>query len=161
MSIRITAAAASLLAAMTAVPASAQEGGVELGVLSCVIEGGTGFIVGSTKDLSCTFEPARTEFEPEPYFGVVRKYGLDIGTTGETFMRWLVLAPTANIYAPGALAGDYIGASARASVGVGVGANLLVGGSGSSFTLQPLSVEAGTGVNIAVGVSEFQLRSSN
>ena len=71
----------------------------------------------------------------------------------------LVLAPTANIYAPGALAGDYIGPSAGASVGVGAGANLLVGGSGSSFTLQPLSVEAQTGLNLAVGVSSFQLRS--
>ena len=70
-----------------------------------------------------------------------------------------MLAPTANIYAPGALSGDYVGPSAAASVGVGAGANLLVGGSGSSFTLQPLSVEAQTGLNLAVGVSSFQLRS--
>ncbi len=146
------------LAALAA-PASAQTQGVELGVLDCVIEGGTGFIVGSSKDLSCTFRPANTANLPENYFGVVRKYGLDIGTTGTTFMQWLVLAPTANIYAPGALAGDYVGPSAGASVGVGAGANLLIGGSGSSFTLQPLSVEAQTGLNLAVGVSSFQLRS--
>ena len=160
MSIKLAASAAALLVAASAMPASSQEG-VEVGVLNCIIEGGTGFIIGSTKDLSCTFDPARAEFGPEPYFGVVRKYGLDVGVTGETFMRWLVLAPTANIYAPGALAGDYVGASAGASGGVGVGANLLIGGSGSSFTLQPLSVEAQTGVNLAIGVSEFQLRSAN
>jgi len=154
-------ASATLLAAILATPADAQKQGVELGVLDCVIDGGTGFVFGSTKDLSCTFRPANTANAPEDYFGVVRKYGLDVGTTGTTFMQWVVLAPTANIYAPGALAGDYIGASAGATVGVGAGANLLVGGSGSSFTLQPLSVEAQTGLNLAIGVSSFQLRSAD
>lgn len=154
----ITLAVAS--AVVVPATASAQEG-VELGLLDCVIEGGTGFIIGSTKDISCTFKPADSANAPETYFGVVRKYGLDIGTTGAVFMQWVVISPVANKYAPGALAGDYVGASAGASVGVGVGANALVGGSGSAFTLQPLSVEAQTGVNVALGVSQFQLRSAN
>ena len=153
------AAGAFILAA--AIPAAAQQGGVEVGRLDCVIEGGTGFIVGSSKDLACTFDPVGSEFAPEPYFGVVNKYGLDVGTTGATFMQWIVLAPSADVYAPGSLAGNYVGASAGASVGVGAGANLLVGGSGSSFTLQPLSVETQTGVNIAIGVTDFQLRSAS
>ena len=58
-------------------------GGVELGVLDCTIEGGTGFIIGSKKDLRCTFNPARQTFAPETYFGVVRKWGIDIGTTDQ------------------------------------------------------------------------------
>ena len=70
-----------------------------------------------------------------------------------------MLAPSNNIYAPGALAGDYVGASADASVAVGGGANLLVGRTAQTFTLQPLSVQAQTGLNIAVGITEFQLRS--
>lgn len=160
MSIRI-AAAALLFSGFAALPAVAQNEGAQLGILECVIEGGTGFIIGSSKDISCTFRPADQTFAPEAYFGVVNKFGLDIGVTGETFMQWLVLAPTANIYAPGALAGNYVGASASASVVVGGGANLLVGGSNQTFTLQPLSVEAQTGVNLAIGVSEFQLRSVN
>lgn len=158
MSIRI-AAAALMLTGLAIQPASAQNEGAQLGVLDCVIEGGAGFIIGSSKDISCTFKPADTTFKPEAYFGVVNKFGLDIGVTGQTFMQWLVLAPTANIYAPGALAGNYVGASASASVVVGGGANLLVGGSNQTFTLQPLSVEAQTGINLALGVSEFQLRS--
>jgi len=157
----IKLAAAALLATVAISPAAAQKEGVELGVLDCVIKGGTGFIIGSSKDLSCTFKPADKDFLPENYFGVVNKFGLDVGTTGEVFMQWLVLAPTANIYAPGALAGNYVGASAGATAVVGAGANLLVGGSNSTFTLQPISVEAQTGVNVALGVSEFQLRSSN
>ena len=154
-------AAGALVLAAATFPASAQQGGIEVGRLDCVIEGGVGLIVGSSKDLACTFDPAGSEFAPEPYFGVVNKFGLDVGVTGATYMQWIVLAPTANIYAPGALAGNYVGASASASAGVGGGANLLVGGSGSSFTLQPLSVQAQTGVNLAVGVTSFQLRSAS
>lgn len=75
-------------------------------------------------------------------------------------MSWLVLAPSLNIYAPGALAGDYVGASAEVTAGIGAGANLLVGGAGPSFTLQPVSLQTQTGMNLAVGVSQFQLRST-
>jgi hypothetical protein len=148
-----------LMAGAAMTPTLAQQGGFELGILDCQIDGGTGFIFGSSKDLSCTFEPADKTFAPEPYFGVVNKYGLDIGTTKETFIRWIVLAPSRNIYAPGALAGDYVGASAEITAAYGAGANLLVGGSGQTFTLQPLSLQTQKGLNLAVGVSQFQLRS--
>ena len=149
---------AGAFVAAFAVPAFAQQG-VELGVLDCAIDGGTGFIVGSQKDLTCTFTPGNGG-APDAYFGSVTKYGLDIGVTGVALMQWLVLAPSADVYAPGSLAGDYVGASAEASAAVGAGANLLVGGSDSTITLQPLSVQAQTGLNIAVGVSQFQLRST-
>jgi hypothetical protein len=144
----------------TLAPVHAQQGGVELGLLDCVIEGGTGFILGSTKDVRCTFEPADKQWAPEAYFGVINKFGLDVGYTEATIMRWAVLASSSNIYAPGALAGDYVGASAEVTAAVGAGANLLVGGSGQTFTLQPLSVQTQTGLNFAVGVSQFQLRSA-
>ena len=153
----IAASAAILVLSSAAV---AQERGVELGLLDCVVEGGAGFIVGSTKDVKCTYTPADQTFAPEAYFGVINKFGLDVGVTGTTVIQWLVLAPSANLYAPGALAGDYVGASAEATVVIGAGANLLVGGSDKSFTLQPLSVQAQTGLNLAVGVSQFQLRSA-
>jgi Protein of unknown function (DUF992) len=151
---------ATIVAAACSTPLQAQDQGIELGVLDCAIGGGTGFIFGSTKDLSCTFTPADKTFAPEAYFGAVNKYGLDIGTTSQTVMQWLVLTPLKNIYAPGALAGDYVGASAEVTAAVGAGANLLVGGSSQAFTLQPLSLQTQTGVNIAIGVSQFQLRSS-
>lgn len=152
--------ACALFLLLAAVPGRAQQGGVEIGLLDCVIKGGTGFVFGSTKDVSCTFEPGDRRFAPETYFGVVNRYGLDIGYTKATLMRWAVLASHANIYAPGALAGDYVGASAEVTAAVGAGANLLVGGSAQSFTLQPLSVQTQTGLNVAVGVSQFQLRST-
>jgi len=146
------------LAALASGPARAQVR-VEIGLLDCVVAGGAGFIIGSTKDLLCTFHPAGGR-PPETYFGVVRKFGIDVGVTGATYIKWAVLAPTVDAYAPGALAGNYVGVSAEATAGVGLGANALVGGSGDTFALQPVSVQAQEGLNLAVGFSSFQLRSA-
>ena len=57
----------------------------------------------------------------------------------------------------GALAGHYAGVGADASVGAGLGANVLVGGTGRAFSLQPLSIEGETGLNIAAGVTTVTL----
>ena len=84
--------------------------------------------------------------------------GLDIGTTKQAVMRWLVLTPLKNIYAPGALAGDYAGASGQATVALGLGAKVLIGGSNRTVALQPVSLTGQTGLNLAVGVAELQLR---
>ncbi len=145
---------------LLAMPAMTREG-IKLGLLECSIQGGSGFIVGSSKKLNCTFRPTQKGFAPEIYVGQVNKFGLDVGMTERTLMQWLVLAPTTDIYSPGALAGNYVGASAEATAAVGAGANVLVGGSNRTFTLQPVSVQAQTGLNLAVGVSQFQLRAPN
>jgi Protein of unknown function (DUF992) len=129
---------------------------VELGLLSCVVEAGTGFIIGSSKRLSCSFDPASGR-AAERYVGTVKKFGLDIGRTGRTVIKWAVLAPTSAAYHPGALSGSYVGASAEATVGVGLGANALVGGSNKTFVLQPVSVQAQEGLNLALGFSSFEL----
>lgn len=154
----IAIATTATLFLIAAVPAQAQQRGVELGMLECTIAGGIGMIVSSEKELACSFRPAGQKFAPEAYFGAVTKYGLDIGATGKTLMQWLVLAPSADIYAPGALAGNYVGASAEASAAVGGGANFLVGGSNQTFTLQPVSLQAQTGLNLAIGVTQFALK---
>ena len=113
-----------------------------------------GFIFGSSKDISCIF--SRTDGVAERYVGTIKKYGVDIGFTKEAQMVWLVFAP-GNI-AKGALAGGYGGATASATVGVGAGANVLVGGGNGQVTLQPVSVEGSVGLNIAAGVGEVELR---
>jgi hypothetical protein len=70
---------------------------------------------------------------------------------------WVVVAPTTSL-APGALAGDYAGVSGSASIGVGVGANVLLGGFKNSISLQPLSVEGMQGLNVAGGIAAVSLR---
>jgi hypothetical protein len=146
----------AVAALLPALSAHAQSN-VQIGLLDCVVEAGGGFIVGSTKDVSCVFDPAGNR-PAENYYGVVKKFGLDVGRTGKSYIKWGVLAPSADAYAPGALAGNYVGVSAEATVGVGVGANALIGGSNKSFILQPISVQAQEGLNLAVGFTEFELR---
>ena len=156
--ITLVAIAASILPSAAAERVTPQKPNTTLGLLDCNVEGGMGFIIGSKKNLTCTFTSANKQIAPENYVGVIRKLGLDIGGTRKAVLRWRVLAPTSNIYAPGVLAGDYTGVSAEATVVVGGGANLLVGGSNKTITLQPLSVQAQTGLNVAAGVTSFQLR---
>lgn len=153
-------ALAALPAAILAGTAQAQEvDRVEVGRLDCAVEGGTGFVFQSTKDLSCTFIPANDAYPEEPYFGAISKYGIDIGTTENGIISWIVLAPTVDKARPGALSGTYTGVSTEATVGAGVGANLLVGGSEETIALQPLSVSTQSGLNFALAISQIELRS--
>jgi Protein of unknown function (DUF992) len=128
---------------------------VQAGTLTCDISGGIGFIIGSQKALNCSFVPV-VPGPPEFYSGMITKLGLDLGGTRGGVMTWVVYAPTAR--AAGFLAGTYAGASAEATVGAGVGANLLIGGSSRTVELQPLSIQEQTGINVAAGVAEIELR---
>ncbi|WP_274427440.1 DUF992 domain-containing protein [Chelativorans sp. YIM 93263] len=151
----------TLFASVTYAGPLAAEERTEIGVLDCIIEGGMDIAIVTSKELSCTFQPAGNTRPPETYVGVVNNFGLDIGATSEKVMRWLVLAPTTtNAYEPGSLADDYVGASAEVTAGIGGGANVLVSGTNKNLILQPVSLQAQTGLNLAVGVSEFQLRSA-
>ncbi|TGQ33887.1 MULTISPECIES: DUF992 domain-containing protein [unclassified Mesorhizobium] len=147
------ACAAALATTVLAAPASA--GRLELGVLDCTIDGGTGYVVTSNKGVSCVYRPHHGG-PSEIYTGVISKLGLDVGKTHQGQLAWAVLAATRN-HDSGDLAGSYYGVNAEASVVTGGGANLLVGGLDSAFSLQPLSVQAQTGVNLAVAVTSLDL----
>jgi hypothetical protein len=71
-----------------------------------------------------------------------------------------VIAPTDH-YGADALAGHYGGVTAGATVGVGLAANALIGGSTTSIALQPLSIEGEAGLNVAAGVAELTLRANH
>lgn len=129
------------------VPAAADDA-VQVGRLNCLVEGGFGLIIGSSKDMSCTFH--REDGTTETYTGNIKKLGLDIGVTERTRIVWLVFNAGDAPYASGALSGTYVGASGEATVGVGVGANWLIGGGRDSFMLQPWSVQGQTGLNLSV-----------
>jgi hypothetical protein len=155
MANRLSAAIAGIGLAF-ALPAAAQaQGGVQVGVLTCNVSAGWGFVFGSTRTLRCTFAP-RPGYA-EHYVGTISKFGVDIGYLQGAVMVWGVVAPTANL-APGALAGNYVGVSGGASVGVGATANVLVGGSGRSITLQPVSIQGNAGLNVAAGIAAMRLR---
>lgn len=132
-------------------PASAEGAGINIGTLECIVEGGIGLIITSTKAMDCVYKS--TTGREDVYTGKLSKFGLDIGVTGEARMIWGVFSP--GIVEYGALSGRYVGASAEATAGIGAGANALVGG--SNITLQPLSVQVQTGLNAALGVSSMTL----
>ena len=125
------------------------------GTLTCDISGGIGMIIASKKEVTCMFTPSGPG-PREVYVGSITKFGLDVGATAGGEMVWQVLAPSTRKF--GALAGHYAGASGEATVGAGVGANVLVGGSDRTVTLQPVSVQGQVGLNLAVGVAGLDLQ---
>lgn len=151
---RLAAGAATAAIVAMAYGAPAEAAGVKVGVLTCHVDSGWGFIFGSSKDLRCEFSPSHGY--GERYKGRVSKFGVDIGYTAGGIIVWDVVAPTSSMRR-GALTGDYAGATASATAGVGVGANVLVGGLDRSIALQPLSVEGNTGLNIAAGIGSISL----
>lgn len=150
--------AVALLALAAAASPALAKGGVKVGVLTCNVEGGIGYIIGSSKAMKCVYQP--TGRRPvEHYSGRIGKLGVDIGVTGNTTIGWAVFAPGKIKH--GALAGSYNGVSAEATAIVGLGANVLVGGFRKTINLQPVSVQAQTGLNVAAGVASLTLASTN
>jgi hypothetical protein len=135
------------------------QGGVRIGVLDCGVGGGVGYVLGSAKTLDCTFKPAHGG-TAEYYAGTIRKLGVDVGFTTRGRLVWAVFAPTAGYHA-GSLGGLYEGASAEATVGVGVGANVLVGGTAGSIHLQTVSVTGQIGLNVAAAGTSVTLTAAN
>jgi hypothetical protein len=148
-------AAAALLAFLVSTRAQQPMQRVQVGVLECRGGSSVGFIVGSVTNLGCVL---RGNGAPDDsYVATIRKLGLDIGITQESALAWAVYAPVARL-GPGSLSGNYAGAQGSASIGVGLGGNVLVGGSANSIALQPLSVQGQVGLNLALGVEALELR---
>ncbi|MGB6538457.1 MAG: DUF992 domain-containing protein [Xanthobacteraceae bacterium] len=147
------AMAAAVLAMAAAPPAEAQPHRIQVGSLNCSLSSGVGLLIGSERNVSCIFHSDNAP--DETYSGTMRRIGLDIGATSGGRIVWAVFAGT-NRYS-GMLDGTYVGPTAEASIAVGLGANVLVGGSNSSVALQPLSVQGQVGINIAAGIGKLYL----
>ncbi len=147
----------SLLAAgMLAAPVVANAAQADVGKLDCDVSKGIGVIVGSKQDLDCTFTPTASDDSNQHYVGTITDFGLDVGTVEKGRMVWLVFNATREPV--GGLQGNYAGVTADASVGVGGGANVLVGGTSKTISLQPVSLQGDVGVNLAVGVTALKLQ---
>jgi hypothetical protein len=137
------------------VPVMAQ-GAAKAGFLSCRTGPSVGLIIGSRQHMHCRFTPDAGG-NPEAYSGSITRIGLDVGIRAGGVMGWAVFAPTSAL-PHGALRGNYVGASGDASLGLGAGGKLLVGGSHHTISLQPLSLSGQVGVNLALGVAGLALR---
>ncbi len=156
MTIRTTCLSAIATAVLMATVPIGAQANVEVGGLTCRSTGAVGYVVGATLNFECVFVPSGGG-AAHRYLGVVRRIGVDLGVTQNVSMGWLVFAPTGAIH-PGDLAGNYGGVQGNATVGVGVGANALVGGSNNTFALQPVSAQAQAGLNVSAGLTDLELR---
>jgi hypothetical protein len=138
--------------AFAAAPALAASG-VKVGTLTCEVGSGWGYIIGSSRPLRCNFSGG--EF-PARYTGSMSKFGVDIGYVHSGTIVWGVLAPTSHL-SPADLSGHYGGVTASATVGVGLGANALIGGNGHTVSLQPISISGSTGLNVGAGIGALDL----
>jgi len=146
------------LAAMLSLPAAAQapQSWTQVGSLSCKIDPNIGFIIVGHQPMECLFTP-NTQTPPQAYDGAINTVGLNVGISAGGVLGWAVFAPTTGVPA-GALAGDYVGVSGDIGIGVGAGANVLLGGSGRTIALQPLSLQGSVALNVVLGVSSLKLR---
>ncbi len=140
------------LVSLTATAASATS--VQSGVLECKVAPGVGFVIGSSKNLTCVFHAARGR--PEYYAGTINRIGLDIGATGPGQFAWgvFIAGPPGRRYA---LSGDYAGPGVGIALGAGGSANSLAGGTGNLISLQPLSGTS-TGLNLSAGIGALTLQ---
>src|ERR1700755_381161 len=151
----IRAAVAAVLLASAGAQAQNQMQRVQVGVLECRGGASVGFIVGSVTNLGCGL---RVDGMPDDrYVATIRKVGVDLGITEETALAWGVYAPVARL-GIGDLSGNYAGAQGSATVGVGAGGTVLVGGSNNSISLQPLSLQGQVGLSVAAGLESLELR---
>ena len=154
MTLKPAALVAAAILAAAPVAASAADD-IEIGQLTCRQTDRTNLILFSEAKFACTFDPA--DGPNEIYRGEVDKVGVDLTSDKVETIVWYVFAPSADTE-PGALAGDYYGVSADASLGAGVGAKVLVGGFERSFTLQPAAVSGTRGLGLAAGIEQFKLK---
>jgi hypothetical protein len=144
------------LAPLTVAPAVAQspQGWVQAGVLSCRLNPSIGFVIFGHQSMECRFQPVAGP--AQGYEGAINTVGLDLGVSNGGRLAWAVFGPAAGV-PNGALAGEYVGASGDIGIGVGAGANVLVGGSNRSVALQPVSLEGSVALNVVAGLSQLKL----
>lgn len=150
--------ACAIVSVMAAPSFGQQKSYTRSGVLSCKLAPTVGLIVGSRQKIGCRFTPDGGG-RSEAYAGAITRVGLDLGVTAGGAMAWAVLT-SAHVSPRGGLAGRYVGASGDIALGVGAGANVMIGGSNKAVALQPVSIEGQVGVNIALGVAGLELQAA-
>jgi hypothetical protein len=146
-------ARASVLAALALGVPTLAHADVRVGTLACHQQPGWGYFIGSSRRVTCQFDSAGAVTY---YHGRMTEAGVDVGYHGNAQMVWAVFAPTSHV-GPGALAGQYGGATAGGAVGLGVAASGLVGSSENTFHLQPFSVTGKTGLHVTAGIQGMTL----
>ncbi len=131
----------------------------QLGGMVCKRIPGTGInlIIHSSYEVRCTFNGS---VDAEQWYrgktGVA--LGLDLKWNKEERIYFAILSNTVKFVPEGDfLSGKYGGAKASITLGIGAGAQILLGGNDDTIALQP-AVETGTGFGVAAGLSYLELK---
>ena len=151
----LLAAVTCLGAAITPTLAQTPTTWAQAGTLTCRLNPSIGFVIFGHQSMECKFRPVSGPVQG--YDGAINTVGIDLGVSGGGGLAWAVFGPATGVQA-GALAGEYVGASADVGLGLGAGANVLLGGSGQSIALQPVSLEGSVAINVVGGLSQLKLR---
>jgi hypothetical protein len=130
----------------------------QIGMLKCDTSIGIGQILVRKQTMTCVF--THTDGKTENYSGTIHQYGVEIGMVKEGHLAWAVVAGSPAT-GTGLLAGKYAGVDASVAAGLGLGVDVLVGGTGKALSLQPIAVEGEPGIGIAAGVEQIELIASN
>ena len=134
------------------------EGGVEFGILTCKKIPGTYeyYLIHSTVSVDCVFSHPEGEEHYSGRAGI--GLGLDLNWKHTEDMAYSVIGGSADVR-PSAygLSGTYLGGRISATIGVGGGVAILIGGGDQSFSLQPLALEVNSGLGAAAGIGYLSL----
>ncbi|HMN51107.1 MAG: DUF992 domain-containing protein [Xanthobacteraceae bacterium] len=155
MNRRLLAVFAALAAVFTFAVTPAEARYERVGTLECRVAPNVSFIIGSVRHASCAFYPINRG-RVHRYRASIERVGLDVNISAGGVLVWAVHAHNRRLY-PGDLRGNYTGASGNITLGLGIGGNVLVGGSRNTVALQPLSGEGNVGVGLSVGVGQLRL----
>ena len=147
--------ASAIFAAASIAPVNAADK-LKTGILDCDVSAGVGLIFSEKQTMKCVFNPLGGG-PSDHYTGKIEEVGIALGETAGGVLVWSVVSDQKGV-PNGALAGKYQGLSADASLGVGLGENVLLGGSNQAFMLQPTSYEGQVGLNLAAGVTTVTLQ---
>lgn len=148
--------------AFAAIPAqqahAGSTAGTKIGTLQCktVPHSGVNLLIHSTVDVTCEFKSTAGELEHykgETGIGL----GVDLAVKSNETLGYLVFASD---FKKGEykLAGKYVGGGGSATVGAGVGAQALIGGSNKSVSLQPVVLSSSEGFGVTGGITYLYLQ---
>lgn len=129
---------------------------IYIGSLTCNIEGGTGYILGSSKSMDCVFL-SKDGVQSAQYTGTINKVGVDIGYTKAIHTIWRVytLGPDrpAN-----SLSGTYVGEQGTVAAGGQAGGNWIYGGPNAEIGMIASGIVQDAGYNLAMGIGAMTLK---
>ncbi len=137
---------------------AAEDPGLKIGVLTCkkVKNGGVNLLIHSSAQVTCVFTSRNGIEKYQGETGIMLGIDLEWDAAKNAIFTVFSLTNDKNKESY-SLSGKYIGARASATIGVGLGVQVLVGAGENHFTLQPLVIEDKVGFGAAAGIGYLYL----